>query len=75
MYFDFDLSLAQSYKSSTQKIRIMSESWAKDNMFCPCCGNPYIKKLDNNIPVGDFKCDNCSSVFELKSKKGKLGKK
>lgn len=48
-----------------------------DNIFCPCCGQPHIHKLDNNKPVADFecKCKRCGETFELKSKKGKIGKK
>lgn len=53
----------------------MSEHWICQNMFCPCCGNPHILKLENNMPVADMKCDNCGEIFELKSKNGKIGKK
>ncbi len=53
----------------------MSESWVGANIFCPRCGNPHIEKLDNNQPVADFQCDGCGTIFELKSKKGEIGKK
>ena len=35
----FDQSLGLGYKSNSQKIRVMSESWVNDNIFCPVCGN------------------------------------
>ena len=75
MNFNFDTSLASIYKSKSQQVRVMSESWITSNMFCPCCGYPHISGLVNNLPVADMICDNCGAVFELKSKEGKLGKK
>ena len=75
MNFHFDETLAEKYESKTQKIRVMSENWVGNNMFCPCCGNPNLLELENNEPVADFKCDNCCGVFELKSKEGNIGKK
>ena len=75
MNFNFNEQLAYGYKKATQKVRVMSESWVADNMFCPCCGQPHIHKLDNNKPVADFQCIGCGEIFELKSKKGSIGKK
>ncbi len=75
MNLQFNNTLAAAYHSGSQKIRVMSESWVAENIFCPCCGNPHIQKLDNNRPVADFQCDFCGSIFELKSKKGSLGGK
>ena len=75
MELKLDLSLAEKYKNNSQKIRVMSETWVASNMFCPCCGNPHIYKLDNNSPVADMQCDNCGEIFELKTKEGNLGKK
>lgn len=75
MNYFFDRTLAEQYHSNSQKIRIMSESWVADNIFCPCCGNPHLRKLNNNKPVADFQCDCCGALFELKCKEGKLGKK
>lgn len=69
----FDLTLAQSYKSPSQKIRILSESWTKNEIFCPHCGNTF-RQYENNAPVADFFC-NCGEDFELKSKKNTMGQK
>lgn len=71
MNLHFDEYLGEKYKSESQKIRVMSEHWICQNMFCPCCGNQHILKLENNMPVADMKCDNCGEIFELKSKNGK----
>ena len=75
MNFHFDTSLAEAYKSNSQKIRVMSENWVGRNIFCPICGNPHICNLNNNMPVADLQCDNCGEIYELKSKKGKVGNK
>ena len=75
MNLSFDRSLAEHYNSTSQKIRVMSEAWLADNMYCPVCGHPRISHLDNNKPVADFFCESCHEIFELKSKKGNLGNK
>jgi len=67
-------SISNSYKSSSQKIRVLSEKWVSENIYCPSCGN-IVLKYDNNKPVADFYCKKCSEDFELKSKKDRLGKK
>ena len=75
MNLHFDETLGEGYKSRSQKIRVMSEYWVEKNMFCPCCGASHIFALKNNEPVADMKCNNCGEIFELKSKKGNIGKK
>lgn len=70
----FDQSLSIGYKSNSQKIRVMSEKWVYENMFCPCCGNSLCR-FENNKPVADFYCDECNETFELKSKGKPLGRK
>lgn len=63
------------YKSHSQAIRILSESWLSENMYCPCCGNIVLKKFENNQPVADFYCENCKEQFELKSSSKKIENK
>ena len=75
MNLQFDESVAINYKSASQKIRVMSESWLVNNLFCPCCGNVHIDKMKNNLPVADIHCQNCGEIFELKSKKNFIGSK
>ena len=75
MNLQFNQNLVNEYKSQSQKIRVMSENWAVNNLFCPCCGNEKLIKLPNNYPVADLKCDCCNAVFELKSKQGNIGNK
>ncbi len=52
----------------------MTETWVKNEIFCPKCVK-NLNKLENNNPVGDIKCKDCNEEYELKGKKGNIGKK
>lgn len=69
----FNKKLADEYTSPSQKIRILTEDWVHNSIFCPNCGNLDIDKYENNKPVGDFFCVNCKEDYELKSKKDSIG--
>ena len=69
-----DTALSVNYTSNSQKIRVMSETWTENNIFCPNCGS-VLESYKNNRPVADFYCKKCYEDFELKSKNGKIGKK
>ena len=65
---------ADIYQSNSQKIRVLTEDWVNEFIYCPNCGNS-ICEYENNKPVADFYCPKCSEDYELKSKKDKMGKK
>lgn len=67
--------LAEGYNSSTQRVRVMSEGWVQDNIFCPSCDAKHLKQFENNRPVADFYCAECGEEFELKSNRSKIRKK
>lgn len=78
MNLQFDEDIIQQYVSQSQCIRVQTEDWVAQNLFCPLCGEPRLIHCKANSPVEDFRCGQCDAVFELKakeSKKGKLGKK
>lgn len=75
MKLHFDTNLAESYKSNSQKIRVLSEAWVDNDIFCPNCGHLEINKYPNNRPVADFYCINCNEEYELKSKQNTMGSK
>lgn len=75
MNLTMDVEVARNYKSNSQKIRVITETWVKNNMFCPCCGNSYINHFANNRPVADFFCSSCGEEYELKSKSGSIASK
>lgn len=68
MNFSFNISLAESYHSSTQRARVLTEDWLGNNMYCPVCGASVLNHFETNRPVADFYCKHCKSEFELKSK-------
>lgn len=72
MNLNFNIKLADGYSSNSQIARILTENWVKENSYCPCCGNLPLNEFENNRPVADFFCNNCSEEFELKSKNGNL---
>lgn len=74
MELNFNIAIANNYKSKSQQVRIMSEDWVEKNIYCVKCGG-VLHAFKNNNPVGDFYCVKCSEEFELKSKSGKLSQK
>ncbi len=70
MNLKLNSAIAKQYKSNSQKIRVISEYWVKQNGYCPNCGCE-LSEFENNRPVADFLCQNCREEFELKSKNSK----
>ena len=74
MQLNFNTNLATKYNNQSQVIRVLTEDWVKNEIFCPNCGS-IISEYPNNKPVGDFFCSNCNEDYELKSKKDSISKK
>jgi len=74
MELKLPFEVAKDYSSSSQRIRVMTEYWVNDSVFCPNCGT-NLSNFQNNKPVADFYCKKCSEEYELKSKNGIVGKK
>lgn len=74
MNLSLDLKLGKTYTSTSQKARVLTEGWVLKEVYCPSCGGP-VDNYGNNKPVADFYCKKCIEDFELKSKRGKIGKK
>jgi type II restriction enzyme len=75
MKIQFDIDSVQNYVSQSQKIRVLTESWVNEQIFCPNCGLLKISEYQNNKPVADFYCIQCGEEYELKSKNGEMGAK
>lgn len=75
MQLNFNTQLAEKYTSASQKIRILTEAWVDNSIYCPNCGHLEIENYPNNKPVADFYCTNCKEDYELKSKKDTIGTK
>ena len=57
--------LAEGYRSASQKIRLITEGWIAENLYCVRCGNPHLEHFLNNKPVADFYCPLARLVIEL----------
>ena len=68
-----DLRIADAYKSNAQRIRVMSEAWAGQNLYCPCCPSNTIEQCRNNREAVDYTCNSCASTFQLKSSRADYG--
>lgn len=75
MNLDLDRQLVEAYRSSSQKVRVLTEDWVNKEIYCPSCGTDRLQKYANNRPVADFFCPGCKEDFELKSKKDAIGTK
>jgi len=75
MNLSFEPTLAASYRSAPQKVRVLSENWVRREGYCPSCGSSSLTKYANNNPAADFSCDKCREQYELKSQKGQFGPK
>jgi type II restriction enzyme len=76
MNLHFSVDKAQNYSSNSQIARVLTESWVKENSYCPNCGHTHLSEFENNKPVADFFCNYCMEEYELKSKDGnKVGDK
>lgn len=68
MKLQMNVSLAEGYTSSSQRIRVITEGWLSECGYCPTCGNS-LKSAKANAKVLDFECISCAHEFELKSKR------
>lgn len=65
--------LALTYKSPTQKARVVTEAWGLDNLYCPNCHSHILNAAPNNTAAFDYVCPVCESLFQLKSKSSPIG--
>ena len=63
-----------NYKSISQRVRVLSELWMQNEMYCPSCGRDNLSKFPNNTKLADFFCENCGEIYELKSKRIPIGR-
>lgn len=67
MNLQMNIERARGFKSGAQIARIVSEDWAKGNLYCPACASDELAQTKNNTKAFDFICPACVARFELKS--------
>jgi len=68
-----DPTKALAFKNPAQMTKHVTEAWARNQLYCLSCGSPNLDYP--NRPVLDFECPSCKEQYELKSKKGKFGRR
>lgn len=67
MQLEMSADLARSYRSPSQRARIVTEAWGRTNLYCPACSSVSVRASDVNTQVVDFVCPDCAADFQLKS--------
>lgn len=69
------IELASTYRSTSQKVRVITEGWAASNVYCPACPSNNLVETRNNTEAVDFICPRCESSYQLKATKNPIGRK
>jgi type II restriction enzyme len=67
MQLSCDLALAEAYKSSAQRARVISERWFSENAYCFACESDRLRPTAANTKATDFSCEACGHLYELKT--------
>ncbi len=61
--------IAISYKSASQRARVLTETWVSENLYCPACPCDTLSPMPKSKKVIDFICEECGEQYQLKSHK------
>jgi type II restriction enzyme len=56
-----------NYRSRSQIARVITEAWARSNLYCAACDENTLIPASNNTRAFDFECGKCSARYQLKS--------
>lgn len=62
-------SCADSYVGSTQRVRVITEGWCADNLYCVACDSDKLYAVPANTRVIDFKCPLCNESYQVKGQR------
>jgi type II restriction enzyme len=65
--------VAITYKSPSQRTRVITEKWGKENLYCLSCPSDSLVPTPTGKPVIDFTCPRCGERYQLKGKKHSFG--
>lgn len=72
MQLSLPTTRAANYKSPSQRVRVATEDWGSQNLYCPNCSEESLNATPPNTPSIDYICGGCESTFQLKSQSTKL---
>lgn len=70
MDLTLDPSTAEGYTSKAQRSRVITETWAAENLYCLYCEVDTIEAHRPGKRVEDFLCPSCDRRTQLKAKRG-----
>ena len=65
--------LAAAYKSGSQRARVVTEAWARSQLYCANCDSSSLGETPANNRAIDFVCPRCRAPFQLKARHSALG--
>ena len=65
--------LAAAYTSGAQRARVVTEAWARSQLYCANCDSSSLGETPANNRAIDFVCPRCQAPFQLKAKSSSLG--
>lgn len=66
MRLELDPGRAKGYRSEAQRVRVLSQAWAEENLYCPACTSRRLDPLREGNPVFDLRCPLCGEGYQLK---------
>ena len=66
-------ALAAAYQSGSQRARVVTEAWARSQLYCANCDSSSLGGTPANNRAIDFVCPRCHAPFQLKAKHSALG--
>lgn len=73
MDLGLDTGVAEGYSSKAQRSRVITETWAAENLYCVNCGVDRIEAHRPGKRVEDFLCPSCDRRIQLKASRGGHG--
>jgi type II restriction enzyme len=64
--------LGQGYENPRQQVRVVSEAWGQENLYCSNCQSPSLNSVPNNTAAFDYVCPLCGLRYQLKSKRSSI---
>lgn len=75
MDLSLDTAVAEGYTSKAQRSRVITESWAEDNLYCLNCDADRLEAHRPGKRVEDFLCPSCDRRIQLKASRGGHGRR